>query len=258
MWNSGLEWAKEHEQNCEPVSVTSQGLKLFGEFYNFGSKKTIIIVPGRTETLQYSYYFARPYQEIGFNVLVIDKRAHGWSEGKYEDGGQNSYVDLIEWARFLHDNYGCNDISLHGICIGSSTCLFAFVSPDCPDYVTHMVADGMYATFLETFKNHMKDQRRSVFPYAYTTMYYGKKYSKADFIKNGPIYQIDKVRKPFLFLYSKEDIFSTPKQAEKLYAKCGTDKKELVWFDHGVHSHLLITDPLKYKDALEGFFTKYE
>lgn len=258
MWQTGLKWGEENKAYCEPVSIVSDGLKLYGEFYNFFQKRTVIIIPGRTESLQYSYYFARPYHELGFNILVIDKRAHGWSEGKYEDGGEHSYVDIIGWIKLLHDEYGCNDISLHAICIGSSTALFAYVSDECPDYVTHMVADGMFRTFKETFVNHMKVERRPIFPYANFAMMYAKHYAKCDLVRNGPIYQIDKVKKPFLFLYSKTDKFSTPKQAEALFKKCGTDKKELVWFDHGAHSHLLITDPIKYKYALAEFYEKYQ
>ena len=253
MWNDGLKWGEDNKEFCQPVDIMSDGLHLFGEYYDFKKDKTVIIVPGRTETLQYSYYFARPYKKIGFNILVIDKRAHGWSEGKYEDAGQYSHVDLLNWCKFLHEKFNVNEITLHGICIGGSTCTFAFASKDAPDYLKRMVVDGLFATFYETFKNHMIEQRRSVFPYCHTTMFWAKHYTKADLTHNGPRYLMKNITKPVLFLYSKQDVFSTPDQANELYSKCASNNKELVWFDKGCHSHILINNPLKYQESIDKF-----
>ena len=253
MWNDGLKWGEENKDFAQEVDIVSCGLHLYGEFYDFKKEKTVIIVPGRTETLQYSYYFARPYKELGFNILVIDKRAHGKSEGMYEDGGQFSHVDLLEWCKFLHEKFNVNDITLHGICIGGSTCTFAYASKDLPEYVKRLVVDGLYATFYDTFKNHMIDQHRTTFPYCHTTMFWAKVYTKADLIHNGPRYLMKKITRPVLFLYSKQDVFSTPDQANELYEKCAANKKELVWFDKGCHSHILINNPEKYRQAIDQF-----
>ena len=50
---------------------------------------------------------------------------------------QNSkeYKDIIEWAKFLHDDRKINKIWIHGICIGAATALNAFVSDEAPDYL---------------------------------------------------------------------------------------------------------------------------
>ena len=238
MWDQGLEWGKENEQYRKEVDIVSDGLHLYGEYFDFGFKKAVIIVPGRTESLCYSYYYAPGYQKAGVNVLVIDKRAHGKSEGKYEDNGEHSYVDLLAWSKFLHDEFGINDITYHGVCIGSSLCCFALAAPECPDYVKRFIADGMYETFCETFKNHMKKDRRTVFPYCYTAMLWGRKYAHADFIGNGPKKQIAKVKVPTLLIYSDLDIFSTPEQAKRLYEKCPAEDKQLYFFHEGRHSHV--------------------
>jgi len=44
------------------------------------------------------------------------------------------------------------------------------------------------------------------------------------------------VKKPVLMLHSKEDIYSLPEIAEKLYASITAEKKKMVWFDTGFHS----------------------
>ncbi len=256
MWDEGCAWAQENRNYCKEVDIVSDGLKLHGEYFDFGSKKAVIIVPGRTESLCYSYYYAPGYQKAGVNVLLIDKRAHGYSEGKYEDNGEHSYVDLLAWCKLLHEEYGIDDITLHGVCIGCSLCCFALASPDCPAYVRRFIADGMYETFCLTFKKHMKKDQRTVFPYCYTAMLWGRKYAKADFISNGPKKQIGKVRVPTLFIYTDIDEFSTPDQAERLYASCNAEK-ELYWFHKGRHSHIRFHNAEEYDSLVKRWVDEH-
>ena len=54
-------------------------------------------------------------------------------------------------------------------------------------------------------------------------------------------------------LHSKEDIYSTPEFAQKLYDKSGSTNKRLVWFEHGRHSMLRITDTELYDASITKF-----
>ena len=53
-------------------------------------------------------------------------------------------------------------------------------------------------------------------------------------------------------LYSREDTYSTPDQAEYLYAHCSAPKK-LVWFPHGAHSRIRINDTESYDRTLVSY-----
>ena len=253
MWFKGLEWAEENKDYKTDVDIISDGYHLYGEYYDFKKDKTVIIVPGRTETLRYSYFYAIAYKDIGFNILVIDKRGHGDSEGCYEDGGQSSYVDLHNWARFLKEKFNVEDITLHGICIGSEHCVHAIASKDCPDNIKRIITDGMYSTFKESFKLHMKKDKRSIFPYLQMTMLWAKHYTKSNFSHNGPIYEMDKITKPFLFIYTELDEFSTPKQGKALYEKCASKDKKIVFFQSGRHSHVLYHNKERYEQEIKTF-----
>lgn len=63
MFDLGMDWARENEARKRPVSIENEGLKLAGEYFDFGHKRCAIIFPGRTESLYYSYYFAQPYAD---------------------------------------------------------------------------------------------------------------------------------------------------------------------------------------------------
>ena len=256
MYNEGMKWHDANVAHKTDVSVERDGVHLYGEYFDLGNDKCVMIMSGRTETLEYGYYFAIPYAKLGYNVLVVDPRAHGLSEGEYNTIGYEESKDALAWVRHIHDNFGVKSVILHGICIGSAGALFALTSPDCPDYLEGMVAEGMFANFGESMKEHLIEKKKPVFMLNDMIDLWMKHYTGHS-MKYGPINVIDKLDKPLLMLHSKEDKYSTPQWAQKLIDKTHGDNKQLVWFDHGRHSMLRITDTAKYDQSIAEFVTKY-
>lgn len=249
MYKEAEKWLSLYVDKKSDVDIENEGFHLFGEYLDFGADKAVIIIAGRTEGCKYSYYFAEPYRRAGYNVLVIDNRAHGLSDGKYNSLGLKEYSDIIAWGKFLHEQKNNSKIVLHGICIGSATALYALISDSCPEYMVGMVADGMYVDFKETTKNHMIEQKRKVYPCLNIIMWMFKLFTKEDAVKNGPIKVIERLKKPILFIYSKEDIYSMPDKAQLLYDTCKSQKK-LEWFDKGGHSRVRINNQEKYDNTI--------
>ena len=254
MYNIGLDWGKEYASFKQDVEIVSDGLRMVGEYFDFGGSSAVLIIAGRTESLLYSYYFAEPFRKAGRNVLVIDNRAHGLSEGKVSSLGYREYRDLIEWRRLLHDRFGNERVLLHGICIGSSTALFALTSPDCPDYVEGMIGEGMYYSFYRSFDQHMKADRpdKMRFPVMQEVMVWIRLCSGANVVTDGPFKRIGLLKKPILFLHSRQDQYSTPDQVEYLFEHC-TAPKKIVWFDRGAHSRIRINDTEGYDKEVTQF-----
>jgi esterase/lipase len=69
----------------------------------------------------------------------------------------------------------------------------------------------------------------------------------------GPINVIHKIRVPLLMLHSREDLYSRPDYAQRLFDLAGTPEKRLVWFDRGRHSMLRITDTDLYDSSIADF-----
>lgn len=251
MFETGLIWGKEHADKKQDVHIVSEGLNLYGEFYDFDSNKTVILVAGRTEGLCYGYYFARPYAESGYNVLTIDNRAHGNSDGKYNTVGFEEHKDILNWAKYLHENHHTNSVVLHGICIGSAGSLYALTSKDCPRYIAGIVADGMYPNFWESFRNHMIELKKPMFGLPFINAW--MKLLTGHSMKYGPIDVIEKLDRPILMLHGTGDLYSRPEEAEKLYAKCKSKHKKIVWFEDAAHSLLRYRDSEKYDGAIKTF-----
>ena len=252
----GMQWGDKYDAFRTDVEIRSDGLKLVGQYFDFGSDRAVIIVPGRMEALYYSMHYAEPYRAAGLNVLVIDNRAHGNSEGKYNSAGFKEWADVLRWAEFLHDK-GNRKIMLHGICVGSATVLYAMTSDKCPDYVCCMAADGMYETFKETTANHFKERKKPLFPALNIVLWKLKKQCGVDPAKEGPITYIEKMNKPILFLHGVKDEFSFADKAQGLYDKCPSKDKRIVWFNEGKHSRLRMHNESEYDGAIIDFTKDY-
>ena len=252
MYRQGALWHDANADCCREVGIVSDGLKLAGEYYDFGFRKAAMVLSGRTETLTYGYFFAAPYRTLGYNVLLIDDRGHGDSEGDRNNVGLKEFRDVQRWVRFLHDELGNEKVLLHGICIGAATAMYTVTEPGAPDCVEGLVVDGMYTTFRETFRTHMKLMKRPVFPVLDEVMLLIALHAGRHPGLHGPVYSIRRLKLPVLMLFGRQDQFSLPEKSRMLYEMCPS-RKQVVWFERGAHSHLRINAPEQYDGAIGDF-----
>ncbi len=253
MWNTGCEWAKQNSKFIKEVQIKNDGIDLYGEFFDFGSDKSVIIIPGRCESLMYSYYFAPPYQQSGYNVLVIDTRAHGKSGGKFNTIGYKESTDVIAWIKFLEKNFNQKKFFIHSICVGTSTAMIAMTSNECPKSVVGLVSEGCFVSFRESYKTHMIYENRPLFPVLDLIMIYIRKYTGAKLTAQAPIKLVKNLPYRVLFLFGRQDVFSRPPKSQKLFDKTNAKEKKIVWFDKGAHSHLRINNTKEYDRAIIDF-----
>lgn len=256
MWNDGIAWMERNRDRITELQIENDGLNLFGQYFDFGKDRCVIILPGRCESLVYSYYFAPPYEKAGFNVLVIDTRCHGKSDGTYNTIGVKESEDVLAWAKLAHDELRNREIYFHGICIGTSSGLFALSSENCPAYLCGLVTEGCYVSFPETFKRHMMALKRPIFPVLQLAMLQIYLHTGTNVYRSKPITSIGRISPDcrVLFLYGERDIFSIPEKSRKLFAACSARDKKLVWFDKGGHSHLRINNTEAYDQTIIDFF----
>lgn len=257
MFSQGQEWGEKYDKFRKTVQIKSQKFNLVGEYFNFGSDIVVIVIPGRMESGTYSYYFSEPYRKAGYNVLAIDNRSHGLSDGRYNTIGLKEYVDILEWIKYAHDELGNSSVIIHGLCIGSATALYAITDERCPDYVKALIADGMYVNFHESLKNHLIERKKPLFPFVGEIMFMMRLVAGKSAKKWGPINVIKKMNKPILFIYSKEDIYSLPELGQKLYDTCPSKEKRLEYFPHGAHSHVRINNTEAYDSKISSFLVDF-
>ncbi len=256
MWNSGVEWGRENAICMSEVEITSYGLKLVGEYYDFGAKRCVLILPGRCECLMYAYYFAQTYTKTKCNVLVVDARAHGNSEGTYNSCGLWESRDALNWVRFLREQKGMDEVILHGVCVGGSACFLAAANPECPDYLSTIIAEGCFTSFRESFKRHMQYEKRPIFPVLDEIMHLIHKCAGNNVNRNTPLRCVKKCDKRVLFICGRQDLFSVPRESQRLYDSCISKDKRIKWLDKGAHSHLRINNTAEYDRAILDFIDR--
>lgn len=252
MFNAGMKWGEENASYKEDIEITSKdGLKLKGEYFNFGYDRAALILAGRAETVLYCYYFAELFQKAGCNVIVVDPRACGLSEGKYTTAGMKEGEDAGLWIDYIHERYGIEKFFIHGICVGSAQAIYVAAAHQA--YLKGIILEGPYSAFYKVLLMRTKNHGKPTFPVCLQMAMLYKKLAGVNVFKNKPIEEIKKVEVPVLFLCGREDKSNSPDDFELIYNACGSAKKKFVWFDHGAHSHLRIVNLEKYDSEVIDF-----
>lgn len=122
------------DEVCE-ITATTAGkecgsdfnVKLVGKIYyaNKTSNKWALLVNGSNMSGQaMADAIGLMYLDKDYNILAIDSRGNGDSEGSIAMGYVES-LDVWDWLTFLNGNYNCDQIILHGISLGAATTVFA-------------------------------------------------------------------------------------------------------------------------------------
>ena len=256
MWARGLEWQKKNKSFIKELTIQSKdGLKLVAEWFDYGFDKTVIILPGRRETLIYSYYYANPYKECGVNVLVIDQRAHGLSEGKYSTGGIKEAEDVSLWMKYMHDELGQKEIIIHGICVGTC-CTSILVSKYKTDYMKAIILDSMFITYKEIYKNHYLESGHRLFPVYYQIWFWFKFFTKCNIEDSRPDKYMKDFDLPVLFIWGTKDVYCLPEKSQILYDLCASKQKEIEWFEGAEHSRVRLYDEERYDSRISDFLAR--
>ena len=257
MWVRGIAWKDKNASFIEELSITSKdGLKLVAEWFDYGFDRTVIILPGRRETLIYSYYYANPYKENGVNVLVIDQRAHGLSEGKYSTGGIKEAEDVSLWMEYMHNEHNQKYIYLHGICVG--TCVAIMVSTKYKtDYLKAVILDSAFISYKEIYTNHYLESGHKLFPVYYQIWFWFKFFTKCNINDSNPEMYMSKFDLPVLFLWGTKDVYCLPEKSKILYEKCASNQKEIEWFEGAEHSRVRLSNEEHYDGLVSDFLARH-
>ena len=258
MFSEGIQWANNFSDMIDKLELTVDELSLYGEYVNFGYSKCAVILQGRTESLTYSYYFADVYSKHEYNILVIDVRAHGLSDGRYHTSGVTESEDLVEWIKLIHDQYGIDEFLLHGVCVGGAIALYA--NSKCADQGIHLikaiVTDGLFITNYEIYSKYYHMFAQPAFPALVLTFYLALLLAKANLFKNTPIRYVTGVNIPILFMWSVKDIFCKVPKDHELFESCSSKVKKMHLFPRGRHSHVRSSQPVEYDSVISEFLVQ--
>ena len=238
----------------EEVFVTSgDGLRLRGRYYHQNDDAPLAICfhgYRGTPTRDFSGG-SRILARLGYNMLLVEERAHCGSEGHTISFGVNERKDCLAWIYHFHYRFPKTEIVLYGVSMGAATVLMAAGLP-MPDAVKGIVADCPFTEPLAIIKKVGRDVR---VPAWVTTLVapgsaliFGRfRLSSASALK-----AVREAKVPIMLIHGEADSF-VPCDMSRALHEANPEGTELHTFPNANHGISYLADPKRYAELVRDF-----
>ena len=224
------------------------------------TNKFIILVHGVSICYVGSLKYFDIFYKNGFNVLIVNQRRHGKSEGKYSTYGFYEKYDVNMWIEYLKSRFG-NDIilGLHGESMGAGTVMETIPLNDSIKFV---IEDCGYSNFHEligfqithAYKNRLV--RKILRPSLIFANFFMKTKAKFSMKKIVPIDIVSSTSLPMMFIHGKEDYFVPWYMSVDLYNAKTKGYKKLYLVEGAKHAEALEVNKILYEKKIMTFIEK--
>ena len=232
---------------------SADSLKLSGVHYSPDNPKGqwIMLVTGYGQVGATMNLPASALLSLGYDILVIDPRASGSSEGDWLTMGVAECVDVALWTQKIAETNSNAQITLFGISMGAATVMMAAalsktknvtsIIEDCGYADIYTVFDKIATTFAESFGWTGTNEELYEKVADATESLAGYNVSKAV-----PLDSIANVTVPSMFIHGAADTLISVEDSKTLYDASGATVKELWTVEGAGHAKSITTDPITY------------
>ena len=239
----------------EPVTIESfDGRRLFGRYYH--SKE------GAPLQIQFHGYRGSALRDLcggtplalklGHNVLLVDQRAHGRSDGNTITFGVLERKDCLEWIRYAQQRFGEEiPIVLTGVSMGAATVLMA-ADLELPPAVKAVVADCPFSAPREIIARVAENMGLPGKQAAAVCALGGAIFGGFRLGSSSAVEAVRKSRLPILLIHGEEDHYVPCEMSRQIYDACAAEKR-LETFPHAAHAMCYMEDPVRYETVVTDF-----
>ena len=216
----GLIFQNLKDQPFEQVSIRSRdGLKLAGRYYHIrdGAPLAIGFHGYRSASLTDFSGGSELSFSLGHNLLLVDQRAHGKSEGNTITFGVKERYDCLDWVNYALERFGRDtQIVLYGISMGAATVLMTS-ELELPENVKGIIADCPYSSpcaIIETVSDQMRIPHALARPFVKLA---AKLYGGFDLEETDAIRAVKHAKIPILLIHGEKDSFVPCAMSEDVY-----------------------------------------
>ena len=247
-----------NDRPCEYVSVVSRdGLKLSGRYYH--------VRDGAPLDIGFHGYRSHPLTDfsggtelsfqMGHNVLLVDERAHGKSEGRTISFGILERQDLLCWVDYAVDRFGDDvQILLYGVSMGGATVLMAS-ELDLPENVKGIIADCPYAKALDVILHVGKTTpfpHWLIRPFAILA---ARIYGGFDLLETDAVRAVRNTKVPILILHGEADHY-VPCEMSAEVAEANPAMVRRATFPGAAHGISYLVDTPRYQRIVRKFVSQ--
>ncbi len=216
---------------------------------------TVLVFHGYRSTALRDYACAVDmYRGFGFDVLMVEQRCSGNSEGQVITFGIRERRDVLSWVTYLNERFGTDrPLFLSGLSMGAATVMMA-TALSLPPNVRGIVADSGFTTPADIIgtvaKRDFHLPRWLTLPFLNMSARlfggFGLYEANAlDALKNNTI--------PMLFIHGEADSFVPCDMTRRAFETCASPKR-LITVPNAEHGCGYLVEPERLTAALGEFF----
>lgn len=248
------------QASSQQVTILSHdGLTLTGHYYHHHDGAPLMILMHGYRSM-YLRDCAGGYllgHGMGMNVLAIDQRAHGQSQGHTISFGVLERRDCLSWIKYANDHFGAKTpIVLYGLSMGAATVLMATDQP-IPGNVVAVIADCPYSSPKEIIRKVCADRHHSP-ALCYPFIRIGALvFGHFDPEESSAMDALAHTTLPVLLLHGEDDRFVPCDMSRALHTSHAAHT-QLVTFPVAGHGLAYVTDPARYEQACFQFLNQID
>jgi len=254
-----LEFGKQEKQWQDVVISSRFGYPLKGTYIpnSQPTDKTLIFLHGFTENRLAGLTYLNIYLDAGFNLLLIDSRAHGESGGSSVTWGNYEKYDLDQWVDWVQERFPAGKIGIHGISMGAATALLHAELNEKTKRVAFYIADSAYSDFETLLMQQMEERLhlpgkilpKILLQYANVAAYVDSQFT---FYQASPIRAVRKVTTPILYIHGEADNLVPASMSQDLY-QATKGPRQIYTFPQAEHVSAVFADWKRYDTVIQNF-----
>jgi len=204
--------------SMEEVTIISKDqLKLYGRyFHKEGHNKLVVMCHGWKSPwyVDFSKLAIWFYEKNNCDLLIMDERGGGHSEGKYITFGLSEKDDIYDWVMWAHKRQNL-PIYLYGTSMGAATVLM--VSASLNGIVEGIIADSPFVQPYEELKDFSKRNiHLPEYPFMTSLNFIFKKAVKKDLKSIDSLEIIKNTQMPIIIFHGELDFFCNVNVSKKI------------------------------------------
>ncbi len=247
-----------YDSECERVYIKSKdGLRLSARYYHKKDGAPLhILFHGYRSRAEFDMS-GGSYEcmSLSHNVLLVDQRAHGESEGKSISFGINERYDLLFWCNYAKERFGDDvKIFIWGISMGAATVLMSLDLP-LPKNVIGAVADCPYSSPEDIIKRVGKSIKAPIFLLFPFLRLGAKIFGGFRLGESSAEKSVAESKIPVLLIHGEADGFVSCEMSEKIAKAAENSGVDLRFFkfENATHAMSYLQDAEKYRSVAFDF-----
>ena len=250
----GREWLHANDKTiC--CRKSSDGLMLVAHYFPADhAAATILAFHGWRGSWDIDFAAIAPVlHDKGYNLLLVEQRGQGHSDGDAMTFGLKERLDVPEWVQWYHDNVDAEiPLFLYGISMGAATVLMAS-AVTYPEQVKGIISDCAYTNAYDIIQRvaeayfHIPEH-----PFCDSINRYCRRKLGTNLKEYSALVALHSATLPVLFIHGRGDHLIPADMTRTAYEVCSTDKE--LWLADGAgHAESYLMHPGEYMEKLEAF-----